>query len=162
MSKISARQIENFEAKAFPEPNSGCWLWMGAANQQEGRAFVSINHKSTNAARVSYQIYKGEIPDGGFVLHSCDNALCVNPDHLRVGTQSDNVSDMHRRGRRRGIHRPHVAPNGREKLTDEIVRDIRFGSRSRMTLRAIADELGVSSGTIQFIRSGKTWRHING
>lgn len=87
---------ERLEAKCMPEPNTGCWIWLGSANS-EGRAQMG----SRTAARVSYAAYKGPIPEGLSVLHRCDEPICVNPDHLFLGTHTDNMRDMSRKGRGR-------------------------------------------------------------
>jgi len=87
---------ERLEAKSIPEPNTGCWIWLGGRNS-EGRALLG----SRTAARVSYATYKGPIPEGICVLHKCDEVICINPDHLFLGTHTDNMRDMSRKGRGR-------------------------------------------------------------
>jgi hypothetical protein len=90
-----------FEQKYIPEPNSGCWLWIGAAGPNKGtRPMIGTEY----AARVSWKLHKGPIPPGLKILHKCDVSLCVNPDHLFVGTQLDNVRDMDAKGRRNVTH----------------------------------------------------------
>lgn len=87
---------------AIPEPNSGCWLWMGAT-YRSGRAHeygvFSFRGKRTSVHRASYIAAHGEIPPGLVCRHCCDVSLCVNPDHLVIGTQGDNVRDMFERCR---------------------------------------------------------------
>lgn len=92
--------LDRFEAKYIPEPNSGCWIWTGAPQRTRGR-YGSFNYfgKPTPAHRVSWLLYRGEIPLGLYVLHRCDNGFCVNPDHLFLGTQQDNMDDMTKKGR---------------------------------------------------------------
>lgn len=86
---------------AFPEPNTGCWLW--GASLKEGKCGgygqLKVNGKEVTAHRVSYMIHKGPIPKGLYVLHTCDVRSCVNPDHLFLGTQKDNIHDMMKKGR---------------------------------------------------------------
>lgn len=92
------------EESSIPEPNSGCWLWLssvknsgygqiGAASPYTGRRTMLSAHKAAHI------VFNGAVPDGGVVRHICDNKLCVNPEHLTVGTQAQNLSDMRGRGR---------------------------------------------------------------
>jgi hypothetical protein len=74
-----------------------CWIWIAATNR--GRAYMAFNHRPVAAARVSWQMHKGKVKKGLFVLHKCDNPLCVRPSHLFLGTQTDNLADMRRKGR---------------------------------------------------------------
>lgn len=77
----------------------GCWLWLAFQQHGYGRFHISGNRSLKLAHRVSYVIHKGQIPKGMLVMHTCDNGLCVNPDHLVIGTQADNLADMRRKGR---------------------------------------------------------------
>lgn len=94
---------ERFWAMVNKSDNpKGCWLWQGSTRNKGYGAFVykkdgkSINGRSH---RYSYEIHRGEIPDKLFVLHDCDTPACVNPDHLFLGTNQDNVTDMMKKGR---------------------------------------------------------------
>lgn len=73
-----------------------CWFWI-ASKRNTGYGAFKIYGKVIDAHRVSYMIHKGDIPYGLLVCHSCDNRLCVNPDHLWLGTYRDNVRDMYRK-----------------------------------------------------------------
>jgi hypothetical protein len=75
-----------------------CWIWLGSYNEN-GYGVFHYDKKLKLAHRFSYEFYKGEIPKGLFVCHSCDNTACVNPDHLWLGTQEDNMNDMIAKGR---------------------------------------------------------------
>lgn len=88
---------DRFWAKV--DRSGDCWLWMGKRIVKYGY----FNHR--RAHRVAWELTHGDIPKGLYVLHSCDNPPCVNPAHLRLGTQFDNMADMHDRGRGRW-HRP--------------------------------------------------------
>ena len=88
-------------------------------------------------------------------MHRCDNTLCVNPDHLTVGTHGDNFRDMHRKGRSRNGER-----HSRTKLTRDDVRVIRSGAEMGMELKILAERFHVSRSNIEMIVSRRTWRHI--
>lgn len=90
---------ERFEALVIVQ--DGCWDWK-ASKFRSGYARFAMpppTRHSVVAHRVSYELYKGPIPDGLLVCHTCDNPACTNPDHLFLGTHSDNVQDMLRKGR---------------------------------------------------------------
>lgn len=92
----------NFEdlifAHVHPEPNSGCWFWMGALFRT-GYGAVRYMAETHRAHRISFMLTKGAIPNGKYVLHHCDIKCCVNPDHLFLGDQFDNFMDSQRKGR---------------------------------------------------------------
>ena len=77
--------------------DDGCWLWTANNNGRYGK--MKINGKFISAHRVSYQLFNGPINDN-LVLHKCDNSFCVNPEHLYLGTVSDNQKDRYRRSKR--------------------------------------------------------------
>lgn len=87
---------------SIPEPNSGCWIWLGAV-YRSGRAHeygvFSLNNRRKSVHRAAFEAVNGPVANGQVVRHRCDNSLCVNPDHLVAGTQAENVRDMFARGR---------------------------------------------------------------
>ena len=89
--------VEEYLTRYEPEPTSGCWLWTG--NTLGGYGVVSFKRIRKLAHRVSFEYYKGKIPEGLIIRHTCDNPMCINPDHLIVGTNSENSKDMVKRGR---------------------------------------------------------------
>jgi len=134
--------------------SDGCWGWHGAINKK-GYAFVCFNGVSKGAHRVSYLKNKGEIPKGMYVLHSCDNPPCTNPDHLFLGTAKDNVMDMDnkgRRGSRKGIF------NASAKLKYQDVREIRKRAEEGEPKAHIAREFNVSPRNIDMIIKRETWK----
>lgn len=145
----------------FVEKTDGCWLWTGKSVNKKGYGSISLGGKGGKhklAHRLSYEMHKGSIPDGLVVMHQCDNPKCVNPDHLEVGTQSQNIKDAIARGRKQ---MPTCKTRGEEcgasKLTEQIVLDIRS---STLSLAKLAMQHGVAKSTIERIRYRKTWRHI--
>ena len=86
-----------------------CWLWTGYTHKN-GYGGIRVNQKQIKTHRYSYTLYRGPIPPGLLVLHSCDVRNCVNPRHLFLGTQKDNVQDMMHKGRAK--FRKHNLPEG--------------------------------------------------
>ncbi|MBZ9873113.1 HNH endonuclease [Mesorhizobium sp. BR1-1-9] len=90
----------------MPEPNTGCWIWLGPTFKG-ARPKLGVRGVSKLAYRLSHAVYKGPIPAGLIVCHRCDTPLCINPDHLWLGTHADNTADKMRKGRYRlGASRP--------------------------------------------------------
>lgn len=78
--------------------DDGCWVWLGAKDR-DGYGRVMVDGRTMGAHRIAYEESHGPVPDGLVVMHSCDNPSCVNPDHLRVGTQAENIQDRDAKGR---------------------------------------------------------------
>lgn len=89
---------ERFNNAYMPVTESGCWIWMLSLNA-DGYGSLCIDKMFKRAHRLSWELHKGEIPIGMSVLHKCDIPACVNPDHLFLGTQSDNMKDMYAKER---------------------------------------------------------------
>lgn len=146
-----------FDAKYMPEPNSGCWLWTGAALPSGYGQFKTAGHNL--AHRYSYEVHHGPIPSGLCVLHHCDNPACVNPDHLWAGTHRDNAIDKVIKGRARGNAGVgnHLAKLDPEKAA-WACQALAYG----MSANHVAAVLGVNRTTILKIVRGETWRGNGG
>jgi hypothetical protein len=132
---------------------SGCWLWMGPV-MKNGYGVVSRSPiKSRLAHRVAYALFKGHVPSNLCVLHSCDVPSCVNPNHLWLGTQLENIFDSLNKGR-------HAKGSEYEsaKLNEQAVREIRS---SKLRGCELAKKYGVSQSVISTIRSRTVWKHVN-
>lgn len=89
---------DRFNEKFIPVTESGCWIWI-ASSRTDGYGQIGLDKKKLAAHRVAWELYRGPIHDGLHVCHHCDVHLCVNPDHLFLGTRSDNMQDCERKGR---------------------------------------------------------------
>lgn len=145
---------ERFYDFALPEPNSGCWLWTGYLFSSGYGGFNTKNGRHTHAHRYSWTLHRGPIPDDLIVCHKCDVRCCVNPDHLFVGTYSDNANDMHAKGRN---NTPRGERHVKARLTDQNIRDIRADTRS---LVVIGKDYGVDKQYIWKIKRGWHWEHV--
>jgi len=133
---------------------SGCWRWLGACNDRYG--FVVVDGKTWLAHRFSYTLHCDDIPMGEQVLHTCDNGFCVNPAHLFIGSQQDNMTDKVNKNRQaKGMD------NGTSKLTDEEVLEIRkLCDEDNLFQYEIAEKFNVDPKTITNIKLRRQWRHL--
>lgn len=154
--------VERFESLISPEPMSGCWLWTGAPgdgsrNGQYGR--FRMSGRQCKAHRAAWLLLRGQIPNGKHVLHRCDNPACVNPDHLFLGSNEENVADRVAKGRtgwkaRQGESHP------MRKLTEDDIRSIRLRSSNGESCRSIAADFGIHYATVSEIKNLRKWRHV--
>lgn len=156
--KTKNRDVEaEFWSRTIPEPNTGCWLWMGdITSHGYGVArFGSEGNRKVGAHRRAYQFAVGSTPDGIDVCHRCDNRACVNPGHLFLGTRAENLGDMVRKGRSaRG------EKHFRAKLTPEQVLQIRAFTGDAKARMSLAASLGVSYATILDVQARRSWSHL--
>jgi hypothetical protein len=144
------------EQSTMPVTESGCWIWLLRVDTP-GYGRIAANRSSVPAHRVSWVTYRGTIPDGMQVLHKCDVRCCVNPDHLFLGTHSDNMRDMYAKGRH-----PRSGQRGekhhRAKLTAQEVAEIRSSSELQ---KILAQKYRVGQSQISSIRRGASWRQAS-
>lgn len=153
---FSEKVIKRFWSKVIIGYSDECWEWQAGISSAGYGAFSDkgITH---GAHRVSYELHsRNKIPLGMCVCHSCDNKLCVNPDHLWLGTRADNVYDKTQKNRQaRG------ESNGITKLNDKLIRKIRkLHKTEKRSSRYLAKVFGVSKATIQRIINYQTWKHV--
>lgn len=165
MKKYCPKHFNVFEKLAFYSrvADNGCNIFVGS---KDGWGYGQLywEKRLRLAHRVCWEAHNGPIPAGMLVLHRCDNPACINPDHLWLGTNDDNMADMQAKGRARngtmaGVYR---TPKGhlkgrrfsvlhRRKLTWEQVREIR---ESKRTYRQLERQFGVSNATIWRVKKG--------
>jgi len=147
-------RIKNKVLSKYTMVENGCWEWHGA--------YFSDGYPrqdQSRAHRLSYEIFKGKIPEGSYVCHQCDNPKCINPDHLFVGTPKENSKD--RDDKARHFHGEAVNTN---KLTKSQVIEIRdkFDAAPKKfgMLSKLGREYGVSHNQIHLIVNFLSWKHL--
>lgn len=156
-----------FERYFTPGSQQDCWQWTGTLDRC-GYGIISnhvgVKPMKVSAHRVSWEIFRGAIPSGMCVCHTCDNPWCVNPDHLFLGTHLENMQDMIKKGR----HGPRLHPekiirgtfHHMSKMTNEQVADIKWKIKSGLTLSSLARAYNVSKEAISQIKHGRAWKHV--
>lgn len=153
MNEIETRFWNKVDIRSENE----CWNFQGGINST-GRGIFRIGKNNIHAHRVAWMFTYGDIPENMQICHHCDNGKCVNPKHLFLGTQLDNMRDMIKKGRkvtRVGEDDP------KSKLTEKEVLQIRRLWKQRFYSQfKIADQFSVSRSTIQAIVEKRIWKHI--
>ena len=153
---MGKKQADRFFDNIEYEPMSGCWLYISYPDRG-GYGKIRFNNKHMKAHRVSWIIHNNEIPINKLVLHKCDNPACVNPKHLFIGTQKDNMRDMVLKGRK-SLKPTVVGENShRAKFTETDIINIRNDPRNNAE---IAREYCVTTPAIRSIKIRKTWKHV--
>jgi hypothetical protein len=137
--------MERFWEKVDIKGDDECWEWL-ASKRRNGYGQLMRKGKNEVAHRVAYELVYDHIPGEMIVMHTCDNRVCCNPNHLRLGTDLDNIRDMYNKGRG-----PTVGL--REEQVMEIYKDNRFQ-------KVIAAEYGISQSQVSNIKTGKQWFRI--
>lgn len=146
-------------ANGLDEAQSGeCWIWKLARNNH-GYGTLTVNGRRWYAHRLAFELGNGKsIPYGLHICHRCDNPACINPEHLFLGTRSDNMRDCVNKGRNvpaRISFKGETNPSS--KLSKEDVADIRCLLRDGLTQQVIADRFGVSQSSVSHIKLGRSW-----
>ena len=158
--ELSEKDIERFWSKVDVRGEDECWEWVGANAMGYGQ--ITIKNKHYGVHRVSWFLHNGEIPEhnsahGMCVCHTCDNRKCVNPSHMFLGTQQENVKDMRDKGRE-----AEGENHGSHKLTEKEVIEIREKYIPyKYTMRQLAKEYGVKTSAIHSVLHYETWKHVN-
>ncbi len=148
------------------QKSDGCWLWIGAGAKFNGERYGTLNYRGRHygAHQIAWIITHGVIPDSQYVLHTCDNKLCVRPDHLFLGTQIDNIKDMVSKGRSRMQSQPWTILRGSQqnqaKLSEIDVLEIKKSLSNGIQKSVLAKQFGVSHSCISSIAFGRRWKHV--
>lgn len=160
-SEVDQKSFWSKVDKSGTPEHPDCWIWLASLDMC-GYGNFHIKRCGVKAHRVSFMLANPfEDITESYILHSCDNPVCVNPTHLRSGDQFDNMKDMVKRGRhkngdRKGSRHPLAV------LSEEKVRDIREEYSSRkITQLELAKKYKVSQGTIAMAVTRKTWSHVH-
>lgn len=157
---------ERWAAKVANLGGEGCWLWTGWKGGPDGSkyGYISVGGRAgrgCRAHRVSWELHHGPIPEGMHVLHKCDVPLCVNPEHLFLGTRSDNMQDMISKGRDKSVTHPELVRKGEAhhnaRLTLPHVSNIRMLLALGARRSAVAEWFGVSHSLVEKIGQGRLW-----
>jgi uncharacterized protein (DUF433 family) len=144
---------ERFWSKVDKAGEDECWLWTASLNHYgygQIQMLGPLGRRPTQASRVAYTLTHGPIPEGGWVLHSCDTPACCNPAHLRLGTPKENSQDMVNRGR---------AAKPGARITPDDVRDIRRRG-AHESQHAIAHDFPLSPSQVNRIINKKRWKDV--
>ena len=153
---ICQQDIDRFWPKVDIKSFDECWLWM-AYEERNGYGVFRFNKKIWKAHRFSYLLHYGSIPNQLFILHKYDERLCVNPNHLFAGTNSDNMQDMISKGRNNHLF-GNKHPNS--KLTDEQVLTIIEKYKSGKTMQDLATEYNITVQAISQNIRGNLRKHL--
>jgi hypothetical protein len=152
--KIST--IERFERHYIPEPNSGCWIWLGAVRKSKldyGYFHMGHDLHTVRAHVAAYKLFRGPT-NGLHVCHKCDVPSCVNPEHLFLGTAQENINDRERKGR--GVRQY----GEKHPLSVLIVAEIMAIRADRRATRFIAVDYKINKATVQKIKRRALWGHV--
>lgn len=151
---VNATASEKFFFYGWTVDENGCWLW--ARETYMGYGDIYAEGRAQRAHRVSYEIHKGPIPAGSVVCHTCDVPRCVNPDHLFLGTQAENMADMYVKRRHTHGEKMHAS-----KLTESEVLEICRLKKAGVSAPDLAERFGVHKRQIYKLVNGEQWKHLS-
>lgn len=177
--EVTKKDLARFHSKyrkdgPAPDPAlygdiGACWVWTGTL-RLDGYGHFKMKRKLYGAHRFFWMLRHGEIPKGLCVMHLCDRPLCVNPAHLRIGTNAENTADRHAKGRsasgeRSGatLHPERMArgeKNGTAILTEAVVIEIRRMAAEGIPQTEISRALNVKPPTVSAVVTRRNWKHI--
>lgn len=141
-----------------PKHKNDCWLYKSVQRcKSSGYGMIYINQRYYSAHRFSWELYNGRIPKGKFCLHRCDIRNCVNPDHLFLGTNKDNMRDKVKKGR---ANVPYGEKHHGSIINDNIAKKIKLNIKKGISAPEIAKNFNISKGIVFAIKSGKCWKHV--
>lgn len=147
--KRGAKKLDQYlEDNIQRIPECGCWIWTGRIQT----AGYGVTRRRTLAHREAWERLIGRIPSGLYVLHRCDVKLCINPEHLFLGTQLDNIQDCSRKGKM-----PRGSAHGNNRLTPETVQEIRRLYAQGLSQADISRKLKVDFRNVYHILNKETW-----
>lgn len=156
---IKPTDAERFYAKVNKIPTeTGCLEWL--AGLRNGYGHFNIRGIYIYAHRYAWELINGPIPDGMYVCHVCDNRKCCNPAHMFLGTSTDNIRDMNKKGRQSSPPHPKGEQNSNSVLTTEDVLAIRSDKFAGWEQREIAKYFGISQASVWRVLHRRTWKHI--
>jgi hypothetical protein len=150
------QRIEEFWSHA-KKIEAGCWIWQ-RSRDRDGYGKATFLGVHVRTSRLAWELTHGPIPAGQEVLHTCDTPPCINPSHLFLGTNLDNIQDKVKKHRGRG---PCGDKHGKAKLTWPIVTEIRRAFSTGKTEAELGRIYGVWGSTIERIVHNKTWRMVD-
>lgn len=146
-----------FEDKVIK--SEGCWGWKGHLDKNGYPLLKSgtggKEFKETRGGRISWLIYRGEIPKGKYLLHTCDNPTCTNPEHMFLGTPKENSQDMVAKGRgNKG------SKHGNSKLDEEKIKEIRKMYDDGYKVTVIMGKFGICGAHVRAVGNREVWKHV--